>query len=189
MDKKQYRNALRSKTMIRAAFIELLTEKPLEKITVVDVVKRSELSRNTFYAHYQDVYAVLEEFQDEAFLHLRMYLEKAMEERVFDDPLSLLQDVAEYVDDNKQTFSALLRAGRPDEFITRIRDILLEFIFVNISETGITDQKGFCLFLEVLTTGFIHLFKRYLQNEIDMSSDEIVKEINRMFRAGMPIYR
>lgn len=68
-------------------------------------------------------------------------------------------------------------------------DKLFEFIYANINETGIKDQKGFSVFLEVLTIGFVHLFKKYLQDEINMSSNEIVTEINRMFLAGMPGYR
>ncbi|MBO5365138.1 MAG: TetR family transcriptional regulator, partial [Peptococcaceae bacterium] len=49
---KSYRNAVRSKTMIRQAFLELLQEKPYEKITVTDIAQRADLNRSTFYAHY-----------------------------------------------------------------------------------------------------------------------------------------
>lgn len=189
MDKKPYRNAIRSKAMIRAAFIELLAEKPLEKITVVDIVNRSDLSRNTFYAHYQDVFAVLEEFQAEALQRLRNVLEAAMEEHVFDDPLWVLRQAAQYVDDNKQTFRTLLRAGGTESLITCIKNLLLEYVFADLAQTGIKDQKGFSLFIEVLTTGFIHMFELYLRDETDMTSEAIALEINRMFLAGLPLYR
>ena len=52
------RSVLRSKNMLRKAYIELSTEKDASKITVVDVVNRADLSRNTFYAHYPDVNAI-----------------------------------------------------------------------------------------------------------------------------------
>ena len=54
---KPNRSVLRSKNMLRKAYIELSTEKDASKITVVDVVNRADLSRNTFYAHYPDVNA------------------------------------------------------------------------------------------------------------------------------------
>ena len=53
--KKNYRNAVRSKKMIRQACLELLQEKPCEKITVTDIVARADLNRSTFYAHYPDI--------------------------------------------------------------------------------------------------------------------------------------
>ena len=43
----------RTKRFLQDALIELLKEKPYQKITVTDLVTRSGLSRTTFYAHYE----------------------------------------------------------------------------------------------------------------------------------------
>lgn len=51
---------------IRGEFIQMLNEQPLEKIMVKDIVARSQISRNTFYYYYADLYAILAEiFQTE----------------------------------------------------------------------------------------------------------------------------
>ena len=51
---------------IREAFIKMLNERPLDKITVKDIVTACEINRNTFYYYYSDLYAVLSEiFQAE----------------------------------------------------------------------------------------------------------------------------
>lgn len=54
-------NTIITKRAIQAAFMEILNEKPLGKITVKDVADRCGINRNTFYYHYQDVPALLEE--------------------------------------------------------------------------------------------------------------------------------
>ena len=55
-----------TKKAIVNTFIQLLNQKPIDKITVKDIVDRCEINRNTFYYYYQDIYALLEEvFQDE----------------------------------------------------------------------------------------------------------------------------
>ena len=59
-EKKEYRSAIRSRRFIRQAFMELLREKRLEKITVTDIVNRADINRSTFYAHYTDVKALIE---------------------------------------------------------------------------------------------------------------------------------
>ena len=46
---------------LQAAFIGLLNERPLDKITVRDITDACGVSRNTFYYHYHDVYDLLEE--------------------------------------------------------------------------------------------------------------------------------
>ena len=46
---------------IHEAFIELLSKKSLDKITVRDLTEQTGISRNTFYYHYQDIPALLED--------------------------------------------------------------------------------------------------------------------------------
>ena len=48
-----------TKKAIIEAFIELLGERPLDKITVKDIVTRCGVNRNTFYYYYQDIYALV----------------------------------------------------------------------------------------------------------------------------------
>ena len=63
--------------IIEAVYRMLLEEKkPLAKITVRDVCERAEIHRSTFYAHYQDIYDVVERVEKnmsvlltETFLH------------------------------------------------------------------------------------------------------------------------
>lgn len=46
---------------IISAFLKLLNDRPLDKISVKDIVAECEINRNTFYYHYQDIYALVEE--------------------------------------------------------------------------------------------------------------------------------
>ena len=55
-----------TRKVIRDAFFNMLNERPLNKITVKDIVTACEINRNTFYYYYTDVYAILSElFQTE----------------------------------------------------------------------------------------------------------------------------
>lgn len=46
---------------IKAAFLKLLEERPLREITVKEVVQACGVNRNSFYYHYKDIPALLEE--------------------------------------------------------------------------------------------------------------------------------
>lgn len=54
---------------IAHTFLEILNEKPLEKITVKDITDRCRINRNTFYYHYEDIPALLEEILSESADH------------------------------------------------------------------------------------------------------------------------
>ena len=51
----------RTKDAIAAAFFELLTERPLSKITVKDIVDRCGINRNTFYYHFEGIPSLIEQ--------------------------------------------------------------------------------------------------------------------------------
>jgi len=46
---------------MRNSLIRLLNERPLDKITVKDIVEDCGVNRNTFYYHYSDIYELLED--------------------------------------------------------------------------------------------------------------------------------
>lgn len=50
-----------TKKAIKDAFIALIDERPLSDITVKDIVIKCGINRNTFYYHYQDLPALIEE--------------------------------------------------------------------------------------------------------------------------------
>lgn len=61
----------KTKRAIQKAFIELLREKPYEKITVREVAERAEINKTTFYAHYETLNALTTELEQQT-IHLIM---------------------------------------------------------------------------------------------------------------------
>ncbi len=52
--------ALFTEKLIMSTFQKMLAEMPFDKITVSALVRRAEISPNTFYYHYQDIYHLLD---------------------------------------------------------------------------------------------------------------------------------
>ena len=50
-----------TKKAIADSFLKLLREKPLDKITIKDIVEDCGINRNSFYYHYQDLPSMVEE--------------------------------------------------------------------------------------------------------------------------------
>lgn len=50
---------------IKAAFLKLLDKRPLNQITVKDIVEVCGINRNSFYYHFQDIPALIEEIVTE----------------------------------------------------------------------------------------------------------------------------
>ena len=65
MSKKKNRQSIRSRKMLGDAFIELLQEKPLQKISISEITDRADLARSTFYTHFETKDELLENIIDE----------------------------------------------------------------------------------------------------------------------------
>lgn len=65
-ERKTDRRTLYTKNMIKDSLLELLKHTPYEKITVTSICKQSEITRATFYLHYNNIDEVLDEVLDEA---------------------------------------------------------------------------------------------------------------------------
>ncbi len=59
-----------TKKAIIESFLRIASKKPLDKITVRDIVDDCGVNRNTFYYYFQDIYAVLEEICQNGVEHI-----------------------------------------------------------------------------------------------------------------------
>lgn len=60
-------DSVNAKALIIATFIELLSQFPMDKITVNDIAKRCGISRQTFYAYFTDKFELLHTIYKEEF--------------------------------------------------------------------------------------------------------------------------
>ena len=61
------RSSIKTRVLIKSTFAEMLSEKKeINKISVTELVKRADINRGTFYSHYDDVYSVAEDYENDA---------------------------------------------------------------------------------------------------------------------------
>ncbi len=82
----------RTQNLIRDAFKSLLSEKSFESTSVQDIAERATVNRATFYAHFQDKYALLDTVIRDA---IRQYLSEG--DPMASDVRSLLSGVGKSV--------------------------------------------------------------------------------------------
>jgi AcrR family transcriptional regulator len=64
------RRAQRTRQLLRQASIDVMREKGFTAMTIQDIADRANVNRGTFYAHFTDKYALLDELIHEQFHYL-----------------------------------------------------------------------------------------------------------------------
>lgn len=178
---KEYRNYTRSKSLIRGAFANLLAEKKsIDKITVKDIVARADISKSTFYAHYQDIYAVIKEFENEV-LDLLLETIEEYSETPNDEFMPYINKILAELKRNEELFSMILKGESPSFFLAKLKKKCNEKINKDINLTAFSKDPDI-RYAEIsfLTSGFTDLILDYFNGNLKISLDEIGQLINHI---------
>lgn len=188
-DKAEYKSAIRSRKLIRQAFVELMQEKDLEKITVTDIVSRADINRGTFYAHYQDTRAVIEQIENELIEKMLEFLGEFQYKNFFQNPLPLLLKLARYLEEDLEFYRILINARGADQFLVKIKNIFVKYM-ENDSDTPERVKKSteFVVRINFFAGGIINLYQIWFRNEMECSLNEISLQISKLVISNSSLF-
>lgn len=179
MPKAKYRNAIRSKQLIHNALAELLHEKTLEQITVSDIVRRANINRSTFYAHYENIPCVLNSLLQQTFTPIISVLDEGtipLEEA----PHIILKKVQMLLESDIQFYKKLMTSNISSQLQEHIAELALEYLNTNTSSTYEIDDATM-LNIRFCTGGLINLYQAWFHGKIQISLDKLTEfSINRI---------
>ena len=184
-EKKEYRSAIRSRRFIQQAFRELLREKTPEKITVTDIVNRADINRSTFYAHYSDVRALLEEIQKEAIDRSLALIGEIDFLELITSPTPFLRKLIGIANENKELYALLGRWALSNNQLEKMKVILVEKAMSTpeIPEE-IRSQKNYAIRVNFFIGGILSVYQQYLIGMLDTTDEEIVEEIAHLITSA-----
>lgn len=166
----KYSSKKRTHERIKRAFAELLAEKKaLNKITVAELAERAEVTRGTFYAHYDNIFEVAEELENEFITALDTSTEHI--ETVEDFPIYMHQ-IFVFLEANEELYRQLLSSDAPLVFITRLNSQINKTIHKILKEHSI-EKPMLNLDISFFTDGATYMILKYFRGEIDLSLSEI----------------
>ena len=187
--RKEYRSAVRSRRLIRSAFLELLREKTCEKITVTDIVTRADINRSTFYAHYPDVRGLLEEIMGEAITYSTELADSLNIREFLEDPMPFLRELTSYGSDNKELYALLCRSDFAQRQMEHLKRTLIDSALRSPAfPESVRSTTEFRVQISFFVGGILSLYVMWLQGELDCTVEEITKHLSRMIQLTAPLY-
>jgi AcrR family transcriptional regulator len=105
--------ARRTRDRLGDAFVALIHEKPIDSVTVQDVLDRASVGRSTFYSHFRDKNDLLLS-QLEIFLETMSTLLSVRRE--VSQRVAPVAELFEHIENQKELYRILARAGRLNDF-------------------------------------------------------------------------
>ena len=185
------RSTRRTRSAIREALAEMLAVKPLGKITVQELIDRANICRTTFYAHYEDIYDLLSEVENDILSEIREGLEGLDQApiRVEEQYPAIEAVVAVYARHEK--LIRLLNGPNGDPaFDARLQDTIYQLTrdLRKVKEGDAFDEERHRLYSCYVISGGISVLNRMLSANLPIDPKEAGRVLGAMAAAGERVF-
>ena len=186
IEKKQDRRVLKTKRSIRNAFINLLAEKDLEKITIKEIADGADVDRKTVYNYYSSVTAILNELENEFFATI----EKALNEFDFNKQkgMEFFDALAKLVEENLEFYELLMKIDSASRLSAKLVAYIKEKISFIIGWPQHRSRERIDMVSEFVTAGIIAAYNHWFHTNRTQSLRDFSHEMGLFILGGMSKY-
>lgn len=168
------RRVQKSQEAIKNAFIELMSEKNLDQITIQDISDRANVGRRTIYDHYLDKYDLLDKLIEEHINELRVLCESAAELSFVEGNLIWF----EYFERNSSFFSTMLASKGGPAFRSHFLQFVIEELEGDVDVTeGINQGLNKELVLKFFGAAIVEIVEAWITNGLSERTQVVAEQV------------
>ena len=187
--KKRNRREAYTLRVIRETFLELLQKQNVERISVGKLCQLADINRSTFYRHYTDVYALLNEICDEHFQALFSNLADLRHSDMIDQrhfTYSLILQACTITERNKELYQLLLFKQPTARFQQRLNDAFYQLHVGNHDITH-TRNSETNLHYQYMISGIIGVWLAWLKDDCQIPKERVAALAEKHMGSAMHI--
>ena len=170
-------SSIKTKNLIKKTFAELINEKKqLDKLTVTELVKKAQITRSTFYTHYDNIYAVAHDYQLQT---IELLCSEDLKLYSKQDIKDYFRKIIHCLKENENTYKLLLSADESLLFLEKLKKIASNKIYDTLKFEY--PNKYLELDISFLMNGILMEIVKYFRNESRYSLDELLVHMIKWF--------
>lgn len=169
--------AQHTKNAIRLAFIQLLNERSLDKISIKDIAEKSAVNRNTFYYYYADIFALVEDILQ---LEAQDFQAKM---RRYDSWQDAFRDATAFAAQNKRAVYHLYNSGNQEIIRRYYHKVILAAMtsYIRDQAEGLeADEADIMVLSEFYSAALSGLTALWLQNGMKYDVDAYIDHLGKL---------
>lgn len=186
------RRVRKSKRAIKQAFIELLTENNLDRITIQQISDLADVNRGTFYLNYEDKYALLDEMENEQIEEIKGFVDirkmdlstKTSDRFIEDFANKVIKNVITHIEHNIEFYQVILNLERKSQIEEQLAEIVRSNIKHLIGDKddifGIPENY----YLSYVVGSMMSMIKYWVSDENRVSVEELVNYVSTIASTG-----
>lgn len=177
------RRVKRTKKLLKEALAKLLMNKELREISIKELTDLADISRGAFYTHYQDIYDLYEQMENDLLYDLK--------EIIIIDPTDryeiVYSRIIDYIYDNADICRTFMSTGKYREKFARFVESLFIDIVKYEMKTDTLNEESMYL-IRYQNDGFVSVLNLWLESDFSLPKDKLIRLITDVDNAIDPIY-
>lgn len=178
-----------TKSVLRQALIELLQDSHISKISITNLCKSADVNRATFYSHYSDQFDLLAEIERDVYAELQSYVAMIAGKQSDGENTNYFRHITAYAAQNADIFRILLGQNGTMQFHKDILQIAQKTANPSGDWQGEQYDRRSEYFYLYAVTGCISVLKKWLDDGVVESSDEMADIIYSLLQPGVNQYQ
>lgn len=178
---------VKTRRVIRNTLFELMSEKPLSKITISEICARAEINRKTFYRHYREIGDVITELENEILNEFSASMRTGNKSVL--DVGAAIRDISAVVERRREFFMGLTKLN-PDLFSNgKIKAMLCRMISVSMKNVGaVDDEATLRAAAEFTVSGVLSLYSAWFDGGCTGDLDFLTEVSVKMTTKGLSAF-
>ena len=179
------KRVMKTKRAIHAAMTKLLTDKPIEEITVTELAEAAEINRKTFYNYYSSVYMVAEEMEDEIVARFEETLRRIDFDTLIQDPQTTFNTMARLITSDLDFYGNILTNRNQAAFLQKLLSSLKERVMTLYAYQISDDEELVEYVLEYIVGGLISVYQRWFMSGMKTDIEILSRQISTLAVYGI----
>lgn len=167
---------------IKELFIEELKSRPIDQIRISEICEKLEINRTTFYRHYEDIYYLLKEIENDFINGLKSVYEDIAVNK--EDSFEAMKDILYFFKDNKDICQILFTEQNSSLLWESYRklstDLFFKKIFQKYPQSLHIDGNELKQAVEFVSGGFLALYKNWVMDGCKEDIDILAKRLSSL---------
>lgn len=166
--------------MLAITLVDLLKEKPLNRITVKEITEIADVNRTTFYRHYQDIFDMFHQVEDDLLAEFKRMV-TAQPVRSLDDLYGFYVNIFAFVGENADMGQLLTGPNGDLSLVEKFKETVDEFLNdAHTNNLPPVDRFSNAF----IVAGFVEVVKTWLSENMPVSPAQMAEYILHSIRFG-----
>lgn len=175
----------KTRKAIKTSLIKLMSEKDISVITITEIAEEADINRKTFYAHYRDLYDILDEVENDLIEKLFHILDNTDILKSMYNPYPLFKELTSEINKDFEFYKLLVQSKNYNSLLNKIQGVFKDRFLELSNETIKTDKEILSFIIDFISSGITSVYKEWFSSERNISLEQLSKALSMLIGNGL----